>query len=97
VEGGGDVVGVGLGGLALDDAAVGLADDELAALDVGGRLAAELGGVGGAGGGEPAGDGGVGGGAEVVGVGDAQVAEAGLEEGDDDAGGVQRGVQVAVA
>ncbi len=97
VERRGDVVGVGLRGLALDDASVGLADHQLAALDVGGGLAAQLGGIGGAGGGEPAGDGRVGRGAEVVGVGDAHVAEAGVEEGDDDAGGVQGRVEVAVA
>ena len=71
--------------------------DEVAALDVGRRAAADLGGVGGAGGREPLHHRRVRSGAEVVGVGDGGVAEAGVEQGVEDAGRLQRRVEVAVA
>ncbi len=75
---------------------VALADREMAALAVGGRAAAQLGGARRARGSEPSGQRRARGGAEVVGVGRAGGPEALLEQHFQDAGRQDRGVDVAV-
>ena len=72
------------------------APGEVSALAVGRGAPAEFGGERAAGGGEPGGQPRIGSGAEVVGVGDEQVPEAAVEQGVEQTGGVQGGVDVAV-